>query len=110
MIERNYREEIGKKAKAEEEKKKEAKAIADFEKYKEDPEYIKLQDEEKELNKQLKELNNIDTSKLTQRALSTHEKKIDGIKTKLRRNESDQANINLKYRTKYNPLKNKRRR
>jgi len=102
------------KAKAEAEVEAEDKRVKqakiDFEKYKEDLRYIELEDEEKNLNNQLKELNKIDTSKLKPRALSTHKKKIEEIKKRLEQINDYKGNIEHSYRLKYNPIKTQNRR
>lgn len=95
------------KAKAEKERVKQA-SIEYHKAYKEDPKYIKLRDEEKELNNKLEELNKIDTSKLKPRALSTHEKKIIEIKKELERNNNSQGDIVVNYRLKYQPFTRRR--
>ena len=93
--------------KAEEERIKKAKI--EYVKYKEDPKYIKLLNEEKELNNKLEELNKIDTSKYKPRALSTHEKKIKEIKQELEYNSNSQGTIELNYRTKNDIFRRRRR-
>jgi hypothetical protein len=97
------------RAKAEEKAKAKAEGEKEYIKYRTDPEYTKLENEEKEIKNQLKELNKIDTSKLKPRALNAHEKKIREIERDIERNSSSKGDIELKYRLK-NKLNIDRRR
>jgi hypothetical protein len=92
------------------EEEKKAKAQEKYMEYKKDPEYIKLENEEKELYNQLKELKKIDTSKLNKKAESNHIKNIREIEYNIERNEKSKGDIEHKYRLKYKPIENKRRR